>query len=560
MAVPRSAEAIARDLFAGQVTGKGDWEIAAAIDAICRVLAGGAAAGLPQPTGADLAAALRALNDRRMFKHAVRLGTEAARAHPQVTGIHRRLVQALIDGGDFDGAERVLRAVDPAVGPQIAGEDPERLEIKGLWGRLAKQRYVAHVARAGSGGETFLREAVARYREVYEADRTAYWHGINAVALAALAESEGVGLERPLDWRAVSRDILRDREARFAKRPDDLWSIATAAEASLALDRMDEAELWLYRYASDAGVTPFMLASTDRQLREIWGVRREAAGPGRLLLILDRRLADLGTFQVDARNLGEGERGDAGYLERVFGKERFIGFDRWKRALDCCDAIARIEKASGAGVGTGFLVRGSALHPAFGDAPVLVTNAHVIDAEGTDGALRPADARVRFEVEARRSEQYAPLAVERILWTSPPGSIGATGDPLQCCDVAICALRGLDPKARVLDVAKRPPLVSSAARAFVVGHPDGDGLQFSIADSELLDIDDAGKLVHYRTPTVGGSSGSPVFDLDWNVFAVHHAGDAEAPRLHGAGTYAANEGIAVGALIKAVAANPGGPR
>jgi hypothetical protein len=557
MAIPRGAEAIARDLFSGRVTGQGDWEIAPAIDAICRVLDGGAAGELQRPASADLLAALRALNDRRMFKHAIPLGTAAVRAYPQVGGIHRRLGQALIDSGDLDGAERTLRAADP----QVAAGDPERPELDGLWGRLAKQRYVVHVARAGSGGESFLREAVARYRQVYEANRGAYWHGINAVALAALAERESVGLERPLDWRAVARDILKDREARFATRPDDLWSIATAAEACFALDRIDEAELWLYRYASDLDVTPFMLASTDRQLREIWGVRREAAGPGRLVLILDRRLADLGTFQVDARRLGEGERGDATYLERVFGKERFIGFDRWKRALDCCDAIARIEKASGAGVGTGFLVRGSALHPTFGDAPVLVTNAHVIDAEGTDGALRPEDARVRFEVEARRSPQYVPLAVEKILWTSPPGSLGVTGDPLQCCDVAVCALRGLDPaKARVLDVAKRPPLVSSAARAFIVGHPDGDGLQFSIADSELLDIDDAGKLVHYRTPTVGGSSGSPVFDLDWNVFAVHHAGDPEAPRLRGAGTYAANEGIAVGALIKAIAAKPGGPR
>jgi hypothetical protein len=95
--------------------------------------------------------------------------------------------------------------------------------------------------------------------------------------------------------------------------------------------------------------------------------------------------------------------------------------------------------------------------------------------------------------------------------------------------VAVCALRGLDPaQARVLDVAKRPPLVSSAARAFIVGHPDGDGLQFSIADSELLDIDDAGKLVHYRTPTVGGSS-QPVFDLDWNVFTVHTPGIPRRP-------------------------------
>ena len=122
MAVPRSTEAIARDLFAGQVTGKGDWEIAAAIDAICRVLAGGTAAGLPQPAGADLLAALRALNDRRMFKHAVRLGTEAARVHPKVAGIHRRLVQALIDSGDLDGAERALRAAEPHLAAGDSGD------------------------------------------------------------------------------------------------------------------------------------------------------------------------------------------------------------------------------------------------------------------------------------------------------------------------------------------------------------------------------------------------------------------------------------------------------
>lgn len=555
MAVPRSTETIARDLLAGKVAARVDWELAPAIEAICRVLAGGASPQLLRPSSADVLAALRALNDRRMFKHAVPLGAEAARAYPEVAGIHRRLVQALIDSGDLDGAERALRAAEPHVGKG----GPERLELTGLRGRLAKQRYVVHVAHTGGGGESFLREAVARYWEVYDTDRRAYWHGINAVALAALAERAQVGLERPIDWRAVSQAILEDRKANFAKDPGDLWSIATAAEACVALDRFEDAELWLYRYTTDPEVKPFMLASTDRQLREIWGVRREAAGAGRLLMVLDRRLADLGTFQVEARKLGEGERADKDYLERVYGKDRFIGFDRWRRALDSCDAIARIEKASGVGVGTGFLVRGSVLHASFGDGAVLVTNAHVIDPEGADGALRLDDARVRFEVEARRAPQYASLTVERILWTSPPGDVGLTGDPLKRCDVTVCTLRGLDPKARVLDVARRPPLVSSTARAFIIGHPDGDGLQFSIADSELLDIDDAGKLVHYRTPTVGGSSGSPVFDLDWTVFAIHHAGDDAAPRLHGSGTYAANEGVSIGALIRAIQADLGGP-
>lgn len=552
MTVSRTPDVVARELLAGKVAARVDWEVAPAVDLICRALAGASVAGMPRPSSADCLAALRVLNDRRMFKHAAPLGGEAAKTYPDVAGIHRRRVQALIDSGDLDGAEAALQVADA----HVAANDPERAELKGLGGRLAKQRYVVHVGRTGSGGEAHLREAVARYGEVYAADPRAYWHGINAVALAALAERMNIPLDAPFDWRAASRKVLKSRRAEFVKNPGDLWSVATAAEACVALEQLDDAELWLYRYASDPDVTPFMLASTDRQLREIWGVRREAAGAGRLLLLLDRRLAELGTYQVDARRLADRDVAGEGYLERVFGKERFIGFDRWKRALDACEGIARIEKTSGAGVGTGFLVRGSALHPAFGDGPVLLTNAHVIDADGRDGALRPGDARVRFEVEARRAPRYAPLTVDRLLWSSPPGKVGVTGDPLKECDVAVCTLAGLDAKARVLDLAKRLPLVSPAARAFIVGHPDGDGLQFSIADSELLDIDDAGKLVHYRTPTVGGSSGSPVFDLDWQVFAMHHAGDDAAPRLHGTGTYAANEGVSIATLVEAIRADP----
>jgi V8-like Glu-specific endopeptidase len=67
-------------------------------------------------------------------------------------------------------------------------------------------------------------------------------------------------------------------------------------------------------------------------------------------------------------------------------------------------------------------------------------------------------------------------------------------------------------------------------------------------DSVLLDIDDDERLVHYRTPTDPGSSGSPVFNVDWEVIAVHHGGSSETPRLRGDGRYEANEGIALSAV------------
>lgn len=552
-----TTEAMARGLLKGQLPSAVDWEIAKAVDLLCRVLNGVNVDGFDPPSVKDCLTALDVLNKQRRFKHAAALGEAASLSYPKVVGIWLRSIQARIDSGDLDGAERAFHAamdVDEA-------NDSERLELRGLAGRLAKQRFVVQASRTGAVDDKDLRTAITLYGGVYQANPAAYWHGINAIALAARAENHNISSDVAFDWRKESKLLLKTRQRAFRARPDDLWSIATAAECCVALEKWDEAELWLYRYVTHPAVTPFMLASTARQFREIWELRRDATDGGRLLQVLDREILESGgSFQIDAQRLAERSTASSDYLEKVFGQERYMGYDRWRRALEGCEAIARVEQVSGAGVGTGFLVQGSQLHPSLGDGPVFLTNAHVISASGQERSLKPEQAFIRFEVQARRAiSPYVPLTVERILWSSPPGQLGDMTAGHDACDVTVCMLKGLGAESHKLDLAKRLPMISSASRAYIVGHPEGSGLQFSIADNELLDIDDQQKLVHYRTPTVGGSSGSPVFDLDWNVFAIHHAGATDTPRLHGEGSYAANEGISMLAIRAAMEASPPSP-
>jgi V8-like Glu-specific endopeptidase len=74
----------------------------------------------------------------------------------------------------------------------------------------------------------------------------------------------------------------------------------------------------------------------------------------------------------------------------------------------------------------------------------------------------------------------------------------------------------------------------------------------SLQDNLLLGCNEW--LLHYRTPTEGGSSGSPVFeDEGWQAVGLHHAGGT-FERLDGTRPpYQANEGITVLAIRAAIA-------
>jgi endonuclease G len=58
----------------------------------------------------------------------------------------------------------------------------------------------------------------------------------------------------------------------------------------------------------------------------------------------------------------------------------------------------------------------------------------------------------------------------------------------------------------------------------IIQHPGGERKQVCVRENKLIKYDDSGNTIWYNTDTVGGSSGSPVFNNSWEVVALHHSG------------------------------------
>ena len=59
----------------------------------------------------------------------------------------------------------------------------------------------------------------------------------------------------------------------------------------------------------------------------------------------------------------------------------------------------------------------------------------------------------------------------------------------------------------------------------IAQHPRGEPMKLAIDSRSIIGLNTNSTRVQYRANTEGGSSGSPVFDLQWNLAALHHYGD-----------------------------------
>lgn len=522
------------------------------VEAACSRLIDGLHVGRGRLADSTAWEVLGCLRRQRCFGPMQRVADAMIRFGCDTPAVRRQYAQALIDCGQLVPAVALLRGLLVSTRDDAS----ERAETFGLLGRVHKQIYVAAGSSPLGRGATALAAALDAYRRGLALDpaRHLVWHGANLVALLRRAERDGASLGAGDEVQTLAHRIIA---AVTAKPTPFAWDYAAAAEAALGLPHVAAAEHWIGRYIAAPDADAFALAGTLRQLTELWGIEPGTTGAGQLVTVLHAALLQKSGGRLDLRPddmQGLAAAGQGGF-ERILGDTGTQTYTWLRTGLERARAVAMVRQGDGRCIGTGFLVRGGDLHPSLGDERLLLTNAHVVSDDPADQGAPSDTVSVTFEARDAASGSRVAHRVGAVAFHSARDRLDAS-------------LLRLEPPVAGLapcPLAKRLPTLGDGAdpRVYVIGHPEGRELAFSLQDNRLLDHEGppgglpslGGRvLLHYRAPTEPGSSGSPVFDQgNWTVVGMHHAGGDFMRRLNGAsGTYAANEGVWIQSIAAAV--------
>jgi len=192
-----------------------------------------------------------------------------------------------------------------------------------------------------------------------------------------------------------------------------------------------------------------------------------------------------------------------------------VGFLR--RALEATPSVCRIENSNADGLGTGFMV-----------APGLVlTNYHVPLLLGPDIEKNAAQLVLRFgaitakEVTESNGQTFRLQALTPVVKSSPIEKLDYV---LLHVEEAIRQAEGI--KSASIDLS----LPKQGMGLHILQHPAGQSMKLALSNNGVTGVFEAAGLVQYMTSTRGGSSGSPCFNDEWKVVALHHS---ERARMFG---------------------------
>ena len=244
-------------------------------------------------------------------------------------------------------------------------------------------------------------------------------------------------------------------------------------------------------------------------------------------------------------------------VERVIGETRdFLAIEFLENALLVNRSVGRIVTKLGGGrvsYGTGFMVSPS----------LMMTNNHVL-------CNRDVASRSGIEFNYQRDRLGQALTVQRFA-LQPERFFLTDRDH----DFALVAVAPKSESCHPLSGFGYCPFIAEEGKIAIgepiniIQHPSGEMKQIVLRKNKLLDLPKAlDHFAHYEADTEPGSSGSPVFNDQWEVVALHHSGvpkmDAQRNILDHDGNiwrrgddptriaWIANEGIRVSRIVACI--------
>jgi endonuclease G, mitochondrial len=254
-----------------------------------------------------------------------------------------------------------------------------------------------------------------------------------------------------------------------------------------------------------------------------------------------------GTDADHARQLLGGEN-PANFLagDDLYGAERLIGetvdflpVSFLTVGQGAASSVGRVIERTGEPIGSGFLISGR----------LFLTNNHVIGS--------PEDAgRMLLEFDYETDPQSQPRPTTR--FALDPGRFFLTNDK-DDLDFTVVAVGERTVGSKEVAEFGFCPLSDRGDKHMlgefvnIVQHPQGDYKQVVLREDKLVSRLDT--VLHYEADTEPGSSGSPVFNDEWEAVALHHWGGPHREQRTREGQpvpAAVNEGIRISAIVKAL--------
>lgn len=225
-------------------------------------------------------------------------------------------------------------------------------------------------------------------------------------------------------------------------------------------------------------------------------------------------------------------------LERlVKTSNKFLDVLSWRTKLEQIERqICRIDLPHS--TGTGFLV-----------APdVVMTNYHVVE-DVISGMYQANEVALRFDYKKSVDGGTAAGQIYKLVNDTPviaqSDYQGISADQL---DFALLRVQGQPGNERgSITLPSRAYRFQDAPAIFIAQHPNGEAMKLTLDTDAFIDLLPNATTpyrVRYRTNTEPGSSGSPCFNQDWELVALHHSGDPtkiSVPEW--------NEGIPISAIV-----------